>query len=275
MSPPTDPKTAHQISPPTERPLILIIDDEPAIGESLAYSLKEAGFKSLSALSLSKADEVLNQHFDQVSLIILDLSLPDGHGFDWLRALRARSLLPVMILSSHDDEIEHIVGLEMGADDFIDKPFSPREVVARVRAVLRRVSQISTQVVASIAHEGDPTTEAFTLLTSKAISTTVVIDYSSYKVLVNERSLGLSQLEFALLETLHLDRRVHTRAQLLEKAWKGGGSVSERTVDVHITALRKKWSEHQEEELIETVRGVGYRLSENAPVITTRGEPIT
>ena len=123
--------------------MILTIDDEPAITESLAYALKAAGFTPLAAASLAEADAHLAERGGEIELIILDLSLPDGHGFDWLRRHpqlggRAEGGKPVMILSSHDDEVEHIVGLELGADDYLDKPFSPREVVARVRAILRR-----------------------------------------------------------------------------------------------------------------------------------------
>jgi DNA-binding response OmpR family regulator len=249
-----------------DRPLVLMIDDEPAITESLAYCLNDAGFDSLTAPDLTNADKLLLSH-RSIALIILDLSLPDGHGFDWLRQFRGYSDQPVIILSSHDDEIEHIVGLEIGADDFIDKPFSPREVVARVRAVLRRTTQnppnfrTQTKINSSAVDHADNAEE-------------IVIDYLQYKVFFCGGSLGLSQLEFALFEALYLDHRVHTRAQLLKKAWGGGVSVSERTVDVHITALRKKWTEHDPRELIETVRGIGYRLSESIPPIRTRGQPI-
>jgi two-component system, OmpR family, response regulator len=246
-----------------DRPLVLMIDDEPAITESLAYCLNDAGFDSLTASDLSTADKLLASQ-RSISLIILDLSLPDGHGFDWLRQFRVYSAQPVIILSSHDDEIEHIVGLEIGADDFIDKPFSPREVVARVRAVLRRTTQSPPQLRTQAKINSNTVNNA----------EEIVIDYLQYKVFFCECSLGLSQLEFALFEALYLEHRVHTRAQLLKKAWGGGVSVSERTVDVHITALRKKWTEHDPRELIETVRGIGYRLSESIPPIRTRGQPI-
>ena len=115
---------------------ILLVDDEPAITESLEYFLTQAGFSTRSAGTLAEASRALEQYAP--ALIILDLSLPDGHGFDWLRTLRERASTPVLILSSHDDEVEHIVGLEIGADDYVNKPFSPREVVARIRAILRR-----------------------------------------------------------------------------------------------------------------------------------------
>ncbi len=270
-----------------DRPLVLVIDDEPAIGESLTYSLQGAGFSSITAMSLGEADTLLQEHGTHISLVILDLSLPDGHGFDWLRSLRTSSSLPVIILSSHDDEIEHIVGLEIGADDFIDKPFSPREVVARARAILRRIHRPNPTTISDHLSPIEKTQEK---AQEKALEKNnhqrekraseiadeelIIIDYSQYKVFVEGDSLGLSQLEFSLFETLHLERRVHTRAQLLHKAWRGGVSVSERTVDVHITGLRKKWAEYRREELIETIRGVGYRLAEDIPKVMTRGQPI-
>ena len=263
-----------------DRPLVMIIDDEPAIAESLAYCLEGAGFDSIAVDTLAGATQKYEEARLTISLIILDLSLPDGHGFDWLRQLRSHSQLPVVILSSHDDEIEHIVGLEIGADDFIDKPFSPREVVARVRAILRRTT--AQAPYHSIPQESDNSHSEFPQLKEikpqldekQDQQTQIIIDYSQYKVFIDQKHLGLSQLEFSLLETLFLAQRVLTRSQLLQQAWEGGGSVSERTVDVHIKAIRKKWSKHRKEELIETIRGVGYRLSENIPPIMTRGQPI-
>lgn len=257
--------SSHSYNQDLDRPLVLMIDDEPAITDSLAYCLKDAGFNSIAAPNLASADQYISQSKQLIALIILDLSLPDGHGFDWLRRFRSHSNHPVIILSSHDDEIEHIVGLEIGADDFIDKPFSPREVVARVRAVLRRTQQSQSQ--------STDKSEVAVVQKEKDLHA-IIIDYRQYKVFLGEQSLALSQLEFALFEALYLDQRVHTRSQLLNKAWGGGVSVSERTVDVHITALRKKWAEHDPRELIETVRGVGYRLSESIPPIHTKGKPI-
>ena len=260
----------------SDRLQILLVDDELAITESLSYSLKTAGFEPISVGDLSSASHALLNYSD-LALVILDLSLPDGHGFDWLKQLRLNSSIPVIILSSHDDEIEHIVGLEIGADDFIDKPFSPREVVARVRAILRR-----SQHQYNDSHEESSLQSATDLNISSVYDdplsdeyqNVILIDYLQYNVLVDGQSLGLSQLEFALFEALYFEQRVHTRAQLLRKAWGNGVSVSERTVDVHMTALRKKWAEHKEQELIETVRGVGYKLSSNLPPVKVRGHPI-
>ena len=288
----------EQKSSALERPLIMMVDDEVAITDSLGYSLDNAGFKSIAASTLAEASQLLYEYEAQIKLVILDLSLPDGHGFDWLKRLRKSSLLPVIILSSHDDEIEHIVGLEIGADDFIDKPFSPREVVARVRAVLRRAIQTKSipkgvhgQTFDQSSPQKSPTQnldqtldqcqdrsthEEFDLKSQGSTATPssqgVWIDYDRYRVICDNISLGLSQQEFSLFDAICSGHgKVFTRSTLLRVAWGGGVSVSERTVDVHITSLRKKWAEHHKSELIETVRGVGYRLADDAPVIKTRG----
>jgi DNA-binding response OmpR family regulator len=233
-------------------PVILTIDDEPAITESLAYALKAGGFSPLAASTLTEANEILSARGDEVELIILDLSLPDGHGFEWLRALRAHSAQPVIILSSHDDEVEHIVGLELGADDYIDKPFSPREVVARVRAILRR-AQVSAS---STAHSGLEAPQPISLPVER-----LSIDRARYEASVKGAPLSLSQLEFELLAYLYEHpNKAHSRPELLREVWGGGVYVNDRTVDVHIKTLRKKLSEAGAPDLIETVRGVGYRL---------------
>jgi DNA-binding response OmpR family regulator len=244
--------------------VILTIDDEPAITESLAYALKAGGFSPLAASTLTEASEILSVRGGEVELIILDLSLPDGHGFEWLRALRAHSAQPVIILSSHDDEIEHIVGLEIGADDYIDKPFSPREVVARVRAILRR-AQMSAPAA---AHSGlEAPSNAPTQLSSfksDAVET-LSIDRARYEASVKGAPLALSQLEFELLAYLsEHPSKAHSRPELLREVWGGGVYVNDRTVDVHIKTLRKKLSEAGAPDLIETVRGVGYRFKGEA-----------
>lgn len=217
---------------------ILLIDDEPAITESLAYALERGGFETLTAASLAAADEQL---LEQPDLVILDLMLPDGNGLDWLRALRTRSRVPVIILSSHDDAVEHVVGLELGADDYIDKPFSPREVVARVRAVLRRV-------------QPEAPGEAVPLR----------IDEEKREVWANGQRLVLSRQEFDLLAVFAgAPGRVYDRDALLDRAWGPEVMITERTVDVHVKSLRKKLvGAGLPAETIETVRGVGYRLAE-------------
>ena len=222
---------------------VLLIDDEPAITESLDFALVRAGFKTLTAHTLGEANTIIAK--DTVDLVVLDISLPDGNGLDWLRTLRTRSRTPVIILSSHDETIDHVVGLELGADDYVDKPFSPRELTARVRAVLRRHEPM----------EGD--------LESRDDGLTM--DLEKRLAQVGDVILPLSRIEFDLLHVfLNAPGRVFERGHLLDKVWGPNVSVTERTIDVHIKTLRKKLvSGGLDAETIETVRGVGYRLSEH------------
>ncbi len=218
---------------------ILLVDDEPAITESLAYALGRAGFETRTARTLAEADAALTQA--PPALVILDLMLPDGNGLDWLRARADGDRIPVIILSSHDDPVEHIVGLELGADDYVDKPFSPREMVARVRAVLRRVSPAGPTGVPRLR-----------------------VDPEKRQAWAEGTELGLSRTEFDLLAVfVGAPGRVFERGQLLDRAWGPDVAVTERTVDVHIKTLRKKLvAAGLSAETIETVRGVGYKLAE-------------
>ncbi len=220
--------------------LILLIDDEPAITESLAYALERAGIDSVTASTLGQANERLREA--PVDLIVLDLVLPDGNGLDWLRAFRASHTIPVIILSSHDDSVDHIVGLELGADDYIGKPFSPREVIARIRAVLRR-----------IAIEGERT-----------LPGGLALDADKRQVHFNGQRIDVSRIEFDLLKLLsEYPGRVYERDQILVRVWGHDVSISVRTIDVHVKSLRKKLVlAGLPAETIETVRGLGYRLAE-------------
>ena len=221
-------------------PLVLLVDDEPAITESLAFALGRAGFETEAASTLEGATSALSSRaFD---LILLDLMLPDGNGLDWLRGFRGKSAMPVIILSSHDESVDQIVGLELGADDYVGKPFSPREVVARVRAVLRRVGS-------------SPVAEGEGLLR---------LEPDRRQAWAGDVELGLSRTEFDLLQVfMGAPGRVYERGHLLDRVWGPDVAVTERTVDVHIKALRKKLvAAGFPASTIETVRGVGYRLSE-------------
>lgn len=220
-------------------PLILLVDDEPAITESLGYALERGGFDTRAARTLAEADAALVEA--RPALVILDLMLPDGNGLDWLRARRQADRVPVIILSSHDDPVEHIVGLELGADDYIDKPFSPREVVARVRAVLRRSAPAGNEAPGGLR-----------------------LDPDRREAWAGATELGLSRTEFDLLAVfVGAPGRVFERGQLLDRAWGPDVAVTERTVDVHVKALRKKLvAAGLPAETIETVRGVGYKLAE-------------
>ena len=222
---------------------VLIVDDEPAIRESLAFALKRDGFEVVDVASLKEARSA------EADLIVLDLVLPDGNGLDFLRALRAKSDVPVIVLTSRDEETDRVVGLEMGADDYVLKPFSPREVAARVRAVMRR----------AVAKLAQPAEE------SALKVGTLSADPRTRKAAVGPRELALSRTEFDLLAAfLRSPGRVFERSQLLDAVWGSDVVVGDRTVDVHIKALRRKIEEAGgDPRVLETVRGVGYRLRED------------
>ncbi len=219
---------------------ILIVDDEPAIRESLAFALRRDGFEVSEAASLQKARALAGE----ADLVILDLVLPDGNGLDFLRSLRSRSDVPVIVLTSRDEETDRVVGLEIGADDYVLKPFSPREVAARVRAVLRRAAKSSEP-------EEKPLRVG-----------TLFLDARSRKAAVGEKELALSRTEFNLLALfLRSPGRVFERGQILDAVWGSDVVVGDRTVDVHVKALRRKLEEAGgDPRVLETVRGVGYRL---------------
>jgi len=231
-------------------PQILVVDDEPAIRESLAFALRRDGFTILEAANLKEAEA----RAATADLLILDLVLPDGNGLDFLRRLRARSDVPVIVLTSRDEETDRVVGLEMGADDYVLKPFSPREVAARVRAVLRRSR-------AAASATGDPEAGTEPALDGPG---GLRVDPRTRRASVNGSEVALSRTEFNLLAAfLKSPGRVFERSHLLDAVWGADVVVGDRTVDVHIKALRRKLEEAGgDPKLLETVRGVGYRLKD-------------
>ena len=235
---------------------ILIIEDEPAIAESLSFALRRDGFSVHTASCLADSHCLL----DHADIILLDLMLPDGSGFDLIVDIRRKSHRPaIIVLSSRDDESDRVAALESGADDYVTKPFSPREVVARVRAVLRRTGQTTSET-----HE-----------TSKPTSSPVVpmhVDITSHRAAVHGTLLDLTRVEFDLLACLvNEPGRVFTRSQLIDRVWGDGFAITDRTIDSHIKGLRKKIAEAGENpNLLETVRGVGYRIDLTT---TQQGEP--
>jgi DNA-binding response OmpR family regulator len=223
---------------------VLVVEDEPAIAESLAYSLEREGYEVATAGTLADAEDKIAD----ADLIILDLMLPDGSGFDVLAGLRRVERPPaVIILSSRDQEADRVAGLETGADDYVTKPFSPREVVARVRAVLRRIDS---------SERDNPADENVQL--------PLTADPQTRRAAINGNELELTRVEFDLLRCmLDAPGRVFTRAQLIERIWGDNFAITDRTVDSHVKALRRKLSDAGgSAQLIETVRGVGYRVSD-------------
>lgn len=217
---------------------VLVVDDEPGIRDALTHTLGREGFAAAGAESLGAARAALAG----VDLVVLDLGLPDGSGLDLLRELRAGADggPAVLVLTSRDDEFDRVLGLELGADDYVVKPFSPREVTARIRAVLRRTARAATPTAAELRP---------------------VIDRSARRVRVAGREIALSKTEFDILAALaDAPDQVFGRDALLAVVW-GDVIVGERTIDVHVKALRKKIEDAGGDgDVIETVRGVGYRL---------------
>jgi two-component system catabolic regulation response regulator CreB len=220
---------------------ILVVEDEPAIAESIEFALCRDGFMVALAQSLSEARAKL----DDIDLIVLDLMLPDGDGIELLQALRQSGQpTAVLILSSRDAEPDRVAALEMGADDYVTKPFSPREVVARVRAVLRRLASTTTRT------------------TAEQRLPPLAVDRLSRRALVAGTPIELTRVEFDLLAAL-LDNphRVFTREQLIDRVWGDRFALTDRTVDSHVKALRRKVTEAGgDPHWIQTVRGVGYRI---------------
>lgn len=222
---------------------ILVVEDEPAIAESLCYALKRDGFTASIAPTCSEAES----KEAAADLIILDLMLPDGSGFDLIGKMRREgNRKPIIVLSSRDAEADRVAALETGADDYVTKPFSPREIVARVRAVLRR---------ADGAGAGPSAAPRASVLR---------VDEETRRAHFGETPVELTRVEFDLLASLlSSPGRVYTRAQLIDRVWGDGYAITDRTIDSHVKSLRKKVAEAGGDPgLIETVRGVGYRVAE-------------
>ncbi len=220
---------------------VLVVEDETAIAESLAYALRRDGFSVTVASTLAAARRVLGD----ADLLILDLMLPDGSGFELLGVARRSTPQPaVIVLSSRDGEADRVAALETGADDYVTKPFSPREIVARVRAVLRRAA--STRPVS----EGE------------AAPLPLRVDDATRRATVSGKEMDLTRVEFDLLACLlSAPGRVFTRGELIDRVWGDGFAITDRTIDSHVKGLRRKVdAAGGEANLIETVRGVGYRV---------------
>ena len=222
---------------------ILVIEDEPAIQELVSFSCATSGYKVRQAESVRVAQEAIRQELPD--LVILDWMLPDRSGIELLRDLRGAErtrTLPVILLTAKSAENDRVAGLDAGADDYVVKPFSPRELVSRVRAVFRRRAP---------QHSGE--TLAYGPL---------AIDPSRHEVRVDGKAVKLGLSEFKLLRFLagHPER-VFSRGQLLDSVWGDHVFIEERTVDVHVLRLRKALAAADAQYLVQTVRGLGYRLS--------------
>jgi two-component system catabolic regulation response regulator CreB len=226
---------------------ILMFEDEPAIAENLLYALETEGFVARRVATAQEGLALLaRETFD---LVVLDVGLPDMSGFDVCKRIRATSAVPIFFLTARSEEVDRIVGLEIGGDDYIVKPFSPREVAARVKALFRR---LSTPVAGAA-----PTRR----------SGPFEIDEPKRRILFRGQDLDLSRYEFGLLKAL-VERPgiVFSRAQLMEKVWEAPDMSLERTVDSHVKAIRAKIRRLDTgTEWIETHRGFGYSLAADEP----------
>ena len=229
---------------------ILVVEDEPAIQELISYNLRNAGYAVLCANSAEQAAAMVNEMLPD--LILLDWMLPNMSGIEFARFLRQgrrTKPVPIIILTARADESDKVSGLEAGADDYITKPFSLRELIARVKAVLRRrLPEVSDEILAAGGVMLDPATHRVT-----------VTDLEDE---IQQKEVFLSPTEFRLLHFLmaHAER-VHTRTHLLDRVWGDHIFVEDRTVDVHIRRLRKALEIMEKSDLVQTVRGKGYRFS--------------
>ena len=227
---------------------ILVIEDEEDLNQTLSFNLENEGYKVTSALKGSEALKILKDS-DTPDLVILDLMLPDISGLDICRHIRSEKELKnisVIMVTAKGEEVDRVVGFELGADDYVTKPFSVRELMLRIKAILKRNTQEGTSKSNSvISFDG------------------LNVDEDSHEVYVNDVEINLTALEFKLLKHL-LDRRgrVQTRDQLLEEVWGYSSHVTTRTVDTHVKRLREKLKEMGKH--IQTIRGVGYRFSRSS-----------
>jgi two-component system phosphate regulon response regulator PhoB len=237
---------------------ILVVEDDPELQEVLALNLQNAGYKVMRASSIRQAEALVNTTLPQ--MVLLDWTLPDTPGLTFARRLRSESrtaAVPIIMLTGRDGESDKITGLEAGVDDYLIKPFSPRELLARIKAVMRRCAPQHADMVVEIAG--------------------LKLDPASRRIVGGGQDIELGDLEFRMLRFFMTHPgRVYSRAQLLDEIWGNNVYVEERTVDVHIRRLRQALEPTGHKGLLETVRGVGYCFrrelppEEQKPVISER-----
>jgi two-component system catabolic regulation response regulator CreB len=221
---------------------ILIVEDEPAIVDNIQYALETDGFETICFSSGIKALEFLNNK--EVDLIVLDIGLPDINGFELCKDIRKKSNTPVLFLTARTDEVDRVVGLEIGADDYVTKPFSPRELTARIKAILRRTGA---------ANQKPSSTGVFR------------VDESRRRITYLGKTLDLSRYEFNILKTfIRRPGHVFSRDRLMDMAWEEPEASLDRTVDAHIKNIRAKMRAVEPgSDPILTHRGIGYSLRED------------
>jgi two-component system, OmpR family, catabolic regulation response regulator CreB len=246
-------------------PRILIVEDEPSIVDTIQFPLETDGCITESCGTGGEALSLLaKERFD---LVVLDVGLPDMTGFEVCRRIRTTSNVPILFLTARSEEIDRVVGLEIGGDDYVSKPFRPRELSARIRAILRRASESGPWSAASLTRpiRSEPSGDGGAHDTETgAVHGALSIDQQRKVILYFGERLTLSRYEFRLLEILaSAPGRVYSRAQLMEAAWEEPEASMERTVDAHIKSLRSKLRQIRPEiDAIRTHRGFGYSLLE-------------
>ena len=232
------------LSPQAPAPRVLLLEDDPAIARTICYALEREGIAVTHSLLIADA----RQQWASVAFdaLLMDVGLPDGNGLDWCRELRSTgSIAPVLVLSARGEEMDKVLGLELGADDYLSKPFSPRELLARTRALLRRSRQFKP------AAQTQP---------AQALQ----IDEQGQRILLHSQTMDLTRREYQLLQSLIQSAgRILSRDALLEQIWGLGSESTDRTVDTHIKTLRAKLRERLPgREVIITHRGLGYSLNQ-------------
>ena len=231
-------------------PKILIADDDPHIRQVVRFSVEKEGFAVVEAEDGAQALELISD--DEPDLVVLDVMMPEMDGTEVCRRLRADSDVPVVFLSSRDEEIDRILGLELGGDDYVTKPFSPRELMARIKAVLRRVD--------GEVRAGQPKDDTHAPRGQQLSHGSLELNLDEYRAFWNEDEVELTRREFDLLRVLlGYPGKVFSRSELMNRAYGTGVIVSDRTIDSHIRRLRNKFSP-LDADPIETVHGIGYRL---------------
>ena len=229
-----------------DKPTILVVEDEPAIADTIQYALESEGFQCQRLETGAGVVDVLDRQ--PVALVVLDIGLPDMSGIEVCRRIRQRHDVPVIFLTARSGEVDRVVGLELGADDYVTKPFSPRELAARAKAVLRRTRRGESPVTAVLSSS----------------TSTFVLDEERHQISYFGKPLDLSRYEYRLLAVLlKKPGRVYSREQLLELVWDEPEASLDRTVDAHVKNLRAKLREIRPDvDPIATHRGTGYALRE-------------